>query len=140
MPTGFYFRFVALVFTAILCVAMVHSWRADRRDRAQGAAELASTKQLLAAANARQSNRDTQLAQTLAALAAEKRVIFTPAQIIRELPKSIPLPAPITLQADPASSVGTTLRHYGRRSVPFLVFLQRPMTRRRSTPSCANAR
>jgi len=109
MPTGFYFRFVALVFTAILCVAMVHSWRADRRDRAQGAAELASTKQLLAAANARQSNRDTQLAQTLAALAAEKRVIFTPAQIIRELPKSIPLPAPITLQADPASSVGTTL-------------------------------
>ena len=109
MTTGFYFRFVAFVFAAILCVAMVYAWRANRRDRAQLAAELTSTKQLLAAANARQHGRDAQLAQTLGALAAEKRVILTPAQIIRELPKNIPLPAPITLEADHSSSVGTTL-------------------------------
>lgn len=82
---------------------------ADRLDRAQLAAELAATKQLLAAADARQHDRDAQLAQTLSALAAEKRTIVTPAQIIRELPNNIRLPAPVTLQVDPASSVGATL-------------------------------
>src|SRR5690348_9930555 len=71
MPTGFYFRFAAFVFTATLCGAIVYAWQADRRDRAQLAAELASTKQLLGA-DARQHDRDAQLAQTLAALAKER--------------------------------------------------------------------
>lgn len=102
-------KLVAILLGLILCVALLHAWRVDRRDRAQLAAELASTKELLAAADAHQHERDTQLAQTLAALAAEERAIVTPAQIIRELPKNIPLPAPITLQPDRASSVGTAL-------------------------------
>ena len=69
-----------------------------------------STKQLLAAADARQHDRDAQLAQTLSALAAEKRTVVTPARIISDLPNEIPLPAPITLQADHnESSVGATL-------------------------------
>lgn len=93
----------------ILCVGLIQSWRADHRDRAQLAAELAATRQLLAAADARQHERDAQLTQTLAALAAEKRSVVTPAQIIRELPHELPLPAPITFQTDTASSVGVTL-------------------------------
>jgi type II secretory pathway pseudopilin PulG len=105
LTSRFYIRLAALGLAAILCVAVIEAWRADRRDRAQLAAELAATKQLLAAADARQHDRDAQLAQTLAALAAEKRTIVTPAQILRELPNNIPLPAPITLQP-PAASVG----------------------------------
>ncbi len=76
----------------------------DRRDRAQLAAELAATKHLLAAADARQHDRDAQLTQTLAALAAEKRNIVTPAQIVRNLPIQIPLPLPLVLQTSPAGS------------------------------------
>lgn len=109
MPYRFWLKLAAIVIAVALFVATVQAWRADRRDRAQLAAELAATKQLLAAADARQHDRDAQLAQTLAALSAEKRVIVTPAQILRELPKNIPLPAPITLQADHAPSVGGTL-------------------------------
>jgi type II secretory pathway pseudopilin PulG len=104
MPTVFYFRFAAFVFVAILCGAIVYAWQADRRDRAQLAAELASTKQLLVAADARQHDRDAQLAQTLAAFAEQKRSIVTPAQIVRELQKNIPLPAPLNLQPDLPSS------------------------------------
>jgi len=104
MPTVFYFRFAAFVFTAILCGAIVYAWQADRRDRAQLAAELASTKQLLVAADARQHDRDAQLTQTLAALAEQKRSIVTPAQIVRELQKNIPLPAPFNLQPELPSS------------------------------------
>jgi hypothetical protein len=46
---------------------------------------------------------DAQLAQTLATLAAEKRTIVTPAQIIHDLPSQLPLPSPIVLQSAPAS-------------------------------------
>lgn len=97
-------RFVELVVIGIVAAALFASWRADRRDRAQLAAELAATKQLLTAADARQHDREAQLAQTLAALAAEKRTIVTPAQIVRDLPNQIPLPAPIILQASPSGS------------------------------------
>src|SRR5713101_3473089 len=102
MPSRFYVRLATLLVTVILCLAVYFSWRADRRDRAQLAAELAAAKQLLAAADARQHDRDAQLAQTLAVLAAEKRTIVTPAQIVRELPSQISLPAPIVLQSTPA--------------------------------------
>src|SRR6266851_3726086 len=74
MPSRFYVRLATLLVTVILCVAMFFSWRADQRDRAQ-------------------------LAQTLAVLATEKRTIVTPAQIVRELPSQISLPAPIVLQS-----------------------------------------
>jgi hypothetical protein len=87
----------------VLGVAVVQAWRADRRERTQLESELAATKQLLAAADARQHDRDAQLAQTLATLAAEKRTIVTPAQIIHDLPSQLPLPSPIVLQSAQAS-------------------------------------
>lgn len=97
---------IAASLALILCVAVVEAWRADRRDRAQLASELAATKQLLAAADARQRARDAQLAKTLSALDAQKRAIVTPEQIVRHLSKNIPLPAPVTLQSGQASSAG----------------------------------
>ena len=98
MPTRFSIRITAVAIASGLVLALLAAWRADRRDRAQLAADLAAAKQLLAQADARQHDRDAQLAQTLAGLAAEKRSVTTPAQIVRDLPKQIPLPAPITLQ------------------------------------------
>src|SRR2546425_12066850 len=89
MPPQLLIKLAAIAIAVILCVALVEGWRADRRDRAQLNAELAATKQLLAAAGARQHDRDTQLVQTLAALAAEKRIIVTPAQIVRNLANEI---------------------------------------------------
>jgi hypothetical protein len=104
MPSHTMLKLAATVTAVILCVVLLEAWRADRRDRAQLNSELAATKQLLAAADARQHDRDAQLAQTLATLAAEKRTIVTPSQIVRELPREIPLPAPIVLQTSPAAS------------------------------------
>src|SRR5260370_23556986 len=104
MPSQLWIRLAELSLAFLLAVAVYFSWRADQRDRAQLAAELAATKQLLAAADTRQHDRDAQLAQTLATLAAEKRTIVTPAQIVRELPSQISLPSPIVLQSAPAAS------------------------------------
>jgi hypothetical protein len=89
----------AMIFAVVLGVAIVDAWRADRRDRAQLASELAATKKALADADTRQHERDAQLTQTLAGLAAQKRAVNTPAQIVRELPHEIPLPTPIELQS-----------------------------------------
>src|SRR6266700_7559875 len=99
MPARYWIRLAELTFALLLALAVYFSWRADQRDRSKLESELAATKQLLAAADARQHDRDVQLAQTLAELAAEKRAVVTPAQIVRNLPNEIPLPAPITLQA-----------------------------------------
>ncbi len=97
MPAKYLIHLAELTIALLLALAVYFSWRADRRDRSQVASELAATKQLLAAADVRQHDRDTQLAQTLATLAAEKRIIVTPAQIAQ-----IALPSPITLQSAPA--------------------------------------
>jgi hypothetical protein len=92
----------------LLAVAVIVSWRADHRDSAQLASELAATKKALADADTRQHERDTQLAQTLSAFANLKRTIVTPAQIVRELPREIPLPTPITLESTTAANSPTT--------------------------------
>ena len=71
-------RLAELAAAFVLATAVFFSWRADRRDRSQLESELAATKQLLAAADTRQHDRDAQLALTLATLAAEKRTVVTP--------------------------------------------------------------
>src|SRR5882672_343919 len=103
MPTRLWIHLAELTIALLLALAIYFSWRADHRDRSQLESELAATKQILAAADARQRDRDAQLAQTLATLAAEKRATVTPAQIVRELPSQISLPSPIALQSAPAS-------------------------------------
>jgi len=104
MSTSAYFRLAVFLVLLTLGGTAFFAWRADRRDRSQLAAELASTKQLLATAEAHQHDRDTQLAQTLASLAEKKRTVITPAQILRELPATLPLPALITLQTSSATT------------------------------------
>lgn len=103
MPSGTWLKLAAILFAVLLAIALFEAWRADRRDRDQLEAELAATKQQLTAADTRQRDRDTQLAQTLASLAAEKRTVTTPSQIIHDLPSVLPLPTPLTLQPDRAA-------------------------------------
>jgi type II secretory pathway pseudopilin PulG len=99
MPTRLWLRLAEILIAAAIAATVFAAWRADRRDRAQLAADLAAAKQTLAQADTRQHDRDAQLLQTLATLAAGKRAVTTPAQIIRDLPNQIPLPVPITLQS-----------------------------------------
>jgi hypothetical protein len=108
MPVRYWIRLAELTIVVVLALSGILAWRADRRDRSQLESELAATKLLLTAADARQHDRDVQLAQSLAALAAEKHTIVTPAQIIHDLPSQIPLPSPIVLQSAPASSNTTS--------------------------------
>jgi hypothetical protein len=103
MSTRLWLRLAEFLIIATLGVAGLAAWRSDRRDRAQLAADLAAAKQLLAQADARQHDRDAHLLQTLASIAAEKRNVTTPAQIVREFPQQIPLPSPIALQPAPRS-------------------------------------
>lgn len=108
MPTRIYLRVTEILIAATLAIAVLAAWRAARRDRAQLAAELAVANQSLTQATARQHDREAQLQKTLAALAAEKRRIKTPAQILQDLPNQIVLPRPITLNsADPATGPAT---------------------------------
>ncbi len=104
MPLRSWIRLLEPIFIVAVVLAMFAAWRADRRDRAQLASELAATKQLLAAADTRQHDRDARLAETLTALAAQKRTVVTPAQIVRELPREIGLPSAIVLQPAAANS------------------------------------
>src|SRR5260370_16475117 len=104
MPKQPWLRLIEVRLTVALAAIGLAAGRADRRDRAKLADDLAVAKQALAQADARQHERDAQLAQTLAALAVEKHSVTTSAQIIRALPQQIPLPVPITLEAPSPTS------------------------------------
>jgi hypothetical protein len=104
MFSKLWLHLATLTLLLALGVALFLSWRADLRDRVQLASELAATKQLVTAADARQHDRDTQLQKTLATLATERRTVATPTQIVKDLPTVIPLPVPITLQTPPPAS------------------------------------
>ncbi|HXL23038.1 MAG TPA: hypothetical protein VOA78_11270 [Candidatus Dormibacteraeota bacterium] len=88
-------RLAEITFVTALVAILVVSWREDRRDRAQLATQLAAAQQVIAAADARQHDRDTQLQQSLAAIAQSKRTVQSPKQILADLPNQLPLPTPL---------------------------------------------
>src|SRR5882762_5989680 len=71
MPTKLYLRVAAILAAATVGTILLVTWRANRHDTDQLTSDLAAAKQSLAQADARQHERDKQLLQTLAALAAE---------------------------------------------------------------------
>lgn len=91
-------RIGELIFLVVLVAAIFVSWRADRRDRAQLATQLAAAQQTIAAAADRQKDRDAQLSQTLAQLSAARKSAVTPEQILKVLPQALALPQPIALR------------------------------------------
>lgn len=107
MLTHLHIRLAEISLILVLAAALLFVWRTERRDRAELAIQLATAKQALAAADSRQHDRDAQLVQTLSTLAAQKRAVNTPEQILRALPQQIPLPTPITLDPSANSSQAT---------------------------------
>jgi hypothetical protein len=97
MPIKVWPRLLGTLAAIAVAAITLSAWRANRRDTAQLATDLAAAKQSLAQAESRQRDRDSQLLQTLAVFAAEKRNITTPTQIVHALPNEIPLPSAITL-------------------------------------------
>jgi len=91
MTLRVWIRVSAAVIVVIALVAIYVSWRSETRRRADLAAELAAAKQALTAVEERQQARDAKLADTLAAIEAEKRTVRSPAQIVtrRERPPSL---------------------------------------------------
>lgn len=95
---------IAAFCAAVLLVALAfHAWLAARDDQIRLAATLSAQKQLLDAADARERDRAATLKDTLAQIDALKRAAQTPAQILENLSKYLPLPEPITLA--PSSAV-----------------------------------
>jgi hypothetical protein len=100
---------------ALLIAAMaIHAWFTSRDEQQRLASTLASQKQLLDAADTRERTRQSALNDTLAQIENLKRETQTPAQILRDLPKYLSLPQPITLaptaanrSASPAARQGT---------------------------------
>ena len=83
---------------ALLVAAMaIHAWLAQHDDQLRMQATIAAQKQLLDAADARERDRDSALKNTLAQIESLKRSVQTPAEILRVLPKYLPLPQPITM-------------------------------------------
>jgi hypothetical protein len=83
-------RVAAALIVVIALLAIYFAWRAEIRSRAELAAEVNTAKQALTAVEERQQARDAKLADTLAAIAAEKRTVQSPAQIVKDLPNQIP--------------------------------------------------
>jgi hypothetical protein len=108
-------RFMAGIVVLAILVAIAVAWRAEVLDRAGLAAELTAAKTALEAAEARQQERDSKLAVTLAALAKQKRAVQSPAQIVKDLPLQMHLPVAIALQDAPIAS-GTLIENTGDRS------------------------
>ncbi len=100
MLSRIWLKLAEILVPVLLAIMIFVAWQADRRDRAQLATQLAAAQQTITQAVASQHDRDTLLNQTLAQIAAEKRDAVTPAQILKDLPNAIPLPAAITLETD----------------------------------------
>ncbi|HXQ25919.1 MAG TPA: hypothetical protein VN822_05895 [Candidatus Acidoferrales bacterium] len=94
----------ALLFAALA----IHAWLASRDEQMRLAATLSAQKQLIDAADSRERSRQTTLDVTLAQIDKLKRAAQTPAQIVRDLPKYLPLPQPITLSTVGASVTAQT--------------------------------
>jgi hypothetical protein len=102
-------RLGELTISVILAASLFLAWRAERTDRAKLTAQLAVAQQSLTQATDRQQSRDADLLRTLASLAAQKRTVQNPEQILNALPQQIPLPRPIVLeQSEPTPAHAPT--------------------------------
>ena len=79
-----------------VCLAL-HAWLVSRDEQQRLQSTLTTQKKLLDAAAARENDRNASLSDALAQIAALKRTTQTPEQIVRDLPKYLSLPQPITL-------------------------------------------
>ena len=109
MVSRIWLKLAEILVPVILAITIFVSWQADRRDRAQLAAQLAAAQKTIADATTSQHDRDAALNQTLAQIASQKQAALTTEQLLKALPTALSLPSPLTLksnapQANPKSN------------------------------------
>jgi hypothetical protein len=105
MTTRIWLRLAETFVPVAIAVTIILAWEADRRDRAQLAAQLAAAQQTINQVTTQQKDRDAQLTQTLAQLAAQKQSNLTAAQLLQALPQALNLPQPLS-EATAPETVG----------------------------------
>ena len=104
---------IAAFCAALLIAALaIHAWLSSRDEQQHLQTTLATQKQVLDAADAREHTREATLNDALAKIEKLKRATQTPQQIVRDLPNYLPLPQPITLAppaTDASAQQGTAL-------------------------------
>jgi len=80
----------------VLGCSVYVAWQAVHREQAELQLKLNAAEQQVHEATARQENRDTELNKTLAQLAAQKKTVQTPQQVLDALPSVLPLPEPLS--------------------------------------------
>ena len=103
---------VAFCIALLLSAMSIHAWLASRDEQQRLTSTLAAEKQLLDAADTRARARQSALDDTLAQIEKLKRATQTPAEIVRDLPKYLSLPQPITL-ASAAANPSTAAARQG---------------------------
>jgi len=89
---------IAASIAALLLAALaLHAWFASRNEQQRLQSILDAQKKIFDAADARETARNDNLTDALAQIAALKRTVQTPEQIVRDLTKYLPLPQPIKL-------------------------------------------
>ncbi len=96
----------AFLATLLIATLAVHAWISSHAEQQRLQSTLAAQKQIIDAADARGHTRDMALNATLAQIEKLKRSTQTPEQIVRDLPKYLPLPQPITLVKAASSGDG----------------------------------
>lgn len=91
---------ISICLMAAFTIGLI-SWSEARQAREQLQSTLATDKQLLAQLDASERERASNLKDSLAAIAAIKREVNTPDQILRALPQYLPLPQPLTVVEAP---------------------------------------
>ena len=104
---------VAFCAALLLAALIFHTWLAAHDDQLRLASTLATQKQALDAADARERDRNATLKDALAQIDALKRTAQneTPAQLARALQDALQLPQPITIATAAASDSTVGARH-----------------------------
>jgi hypothetical protein len=95
---------LALCLSLLIASLAFHAWLAFHDDQLRLQSTLASQKLVLDAADARERDRSAALKDSLAQIESLKRQVQTPQQILRELPKYLQLPQPITISQVPPAN------------------------------------
>ncbi len=101
------FEIAAFCAAALLAAMSLHAWLAARADQLRLHATISAQKQLLDAAARRESVRDAALKKSVAQIDALQRERQSPREILRALPKFLPLPQPLMFPAQAPAGQGT---------------------------------
>ena len=104
MPFKTWLQLAAFVLFVVLAAGVFVAWEDVRRQQADLQAKLANAQEQLRSADAREEARKTQLQQQLAQLARQQKTVQSPEQVLQALPAVLPLPEPLTVDADPVGS------------------------------------